>query len=199
MRHKDPELMERIRDFAESYYLTEGHSPSTTEIGEAVGIARGTAYKYLVAMDERGMVSYDGTTVLTEKIRRLTATQGVEVYTGSIPCGAPETVEAMVEDYVSLPVSIFGSDEMYILRTCGDSMVGAGIEEGDYVVVKKQRTASIGDIVVALHEGENTLKTLRYDRKRRKYILHPENAGMDDIEVDSLEVQGVAKFVIKPL
>ena len=199
MRHKDPGLMERIRDFAESYYLTEGHSPSTTEIGEAVGIARGTAYKYLVAMDERGMVSYDGATVLTEKIERLTATRGVEVYTGSIPCGAPETVEAMVEDYVSLPVSIFGSDEMYILRTRGDSMVEAGIEEGDYVVVKKQRTASIGDIVVALHEGENTLKTLRYDRKRRKYILHPENAGMDDIEVDDLEVQGVAKFVIKPL
>ncbi len=54
MRHKDPELMNRIRDFAEGFYLTEGHSPSTTEIGEAVGIARGTAYKYLVAMDERG-------------------------------------------------------------------------------------------------------------------------------------------------
>ena len=199
MRHKDPELMERIRDFAESYYLTEGHSPSTTEIGEAVGIARGTAYKYLVAMDGRGMVSYDGTTILTEKIERLTATRGAEVYTGSIPCGTPETVESMVEDYVSLPVSIFGSDELYIIRTRGDSMIEAGIEEGDYVVVKKQPTASIGDIVVALHEGENTLKTLRYDRNRRKYILHPENAGMEDIEVDDLAIQGVAKFVIKPL
>ena len=199
MRHKDPKLMERIRDFAESYYLTEGHSPSTTEIGEAVGIARGTAYKYLVAMDGRGMVSYDGTTILTEKIERLTATRGAEVYTGSIPCGSPETVEAMVEDYVSLPVSIFGSDELYIIRTRGDSMIEAGIEEGDYVVVKKQPTASIGDIVVALHEGENTLKTLRYDRNCRKYILHPENAGMEDIEVDDLAIQGVAKFVIKPL
>lgn len=199
MRHKDPELMDRIRDFAEGFYLTEGHSPSTTEIGEAVGIARGTAYKYLVAMDERGMISYDGTEILTEKIERLTATRGAEVYTGSIPCGAPETVEAMVEDYVSLPVSIFGSDEMYILRTRGDSMVEAGIEEGDYVVIKKQSTANIGDIVVALHDNENTLKTLRYDRKRRKYILHPENAEMEDIEVDDLAIQGVAKFVIKPL
>lgn len=199
MRHKDPELMDRIREFAEGYYLTEGHSPSTTEIGEAVGIARGTAYKYLVAMDERGMISYDGTEILTEKIERLTATRGAEVYTGSIPCGAPETVEAMVEDYVSLPVSIFGSDEMYILRTRGDSMVEAGIEEGDYVVIKKQSTANVGDIVVALHDNENTLKTLRYDRKRRKYILHPENAEMEDIEVDDLAIQGVAKFVIKPL
>lgn len=199
MRHKDPELMDRIREFAEGFYLTEGHSPSTTEIGEAVGIARGTAYKYLVAMDERGMISYDGTEIMTEKIERLTATRGAEVYTGSIPCGAPETVEAMVEDYVSLPVSIFGSDEMYILRTRGDSMVEAGIEEGDYVVIKRQSTANVGDIVVALHDNENTLKTLRYDRKRRKYILHPENAEMEDIVVDDLTIQGVAKFVIKPL
>lgn len=143
--------------------------------------------------------SYDGTEIMTEKIERLTATRGAEVYTGSIPCGTPETVEAMVEDYVSLPVSIFSSDEMYILRTRGDSMIEAGIEEGDYVVIKKQPTANIGEIVVALHDNENTLKTLRYDRKRRKYILHPENSEMEDIVVDDLTIQGVAKFVIKPL
>ena len=199
MRHKDPELMNQIRDFAEDYYLTEGHSPSTTEIGEAVGIARGTAYKYLVAMDEQGMISYDGSEILTEKIERITATRDAVVYTGSVPCGSPETVEAMIEDYVSLPVSIFGSDEMYILRTRGDSMIEAGIEEGDYVVIKKHTTANIGDIVVALHDNENTLKTLRYDQNRRKYILHPENADMEDIEVDDLTIQGVAKFVIKAL
>jgi len=191
--------MNRIRDFAEDYYLTEGHSPSTTEIGEAVGIARGTAYKYLVAMDEQGMISYDGSEILTEKIERITATRDAVVYTGSVPCGSPETVEAMIEDYVSLPVSIFGSDEMYILRTRGDSMIEVGIEEGDYVAIKKQTTADIGDIVVALHDNENTLKTLRYDQKRRKYILHPENTDMEDIEVDDLTIQGVAKFVIKAL
>ena len=199
MRHKDPELMNQIRDFAEDYYLTEGHSPSTTEIGEAVGIARGTAYKYLVAMDEQGMISYDGSEILTEKIERITTTRDAVVYTGSVPCGSPETVEAMIEDYVSLPVSIFGSDEMYILRTRGDSMIEAGIEEGDYVVIKKHTTANIGDIVVALHDNENTLKTLRYDQNRRIYILHPENADMEDIEVDDLTIQGVAKFVIKAL
>lgn len=199
MRHKDPELMNRILAFAEDYYLTEGHSPSTTEVGEAVGIARGTAYKYLVAMDEQGMISYDGTEIRTKKIDRITAARGAAVYTGSIPCGTPEAVEAMVEDYVSLPTSIFGPDEMYILRTRGESMIEAGIREGDYVVVKRQSTASIGDIVVALHGNENILKTLRYDRQKQKYILHPENADMEDIEVDELAIQGVAKFVIKSL
>ncbi len=92
------------------------------------------------------MISYDGTEIMTEKIERLTATRGAEVYTGSIPCGTPETVEAMVEDYVSLPVSIFSSDEMYILRTRGDSMIEAGIEEGDYVVIKNSLPPTLGKL-----------------------------------------------------
>ena len=199
MRHKDPKLMTRIRDFVENYHLMEGHSPSTTEIGEAVGVARGTAYKYLVAMAEQGMIAYNGGEITTDKIRCRCATQTAGVYAGSIPCGPPETVEALVEDYVSLPMAIFGAGETYVLRTSGDSMIGAGIEEGDYVVVKKQSIANIGDIVVALNGNENTLKTLRYNRRKKKYVLHPENDAMEDIEVDELVVQGVAKFVIKSL
>ena len=199
MRSKSPELMNQICKYAEQYYLQNGHSPSTTKIAEAVGISRGTAYKYLVAMDEQHMISYDGKDILTDKIEKLRATTRAEVYTGSIPCGGPESVEAAVEDYVSLPVSIFGSDEMYVLRTHGSSMIEIGIDEGDLVVVKKQSTAKIGDVVVALHNNESTLKTLLYDKEKETYILHPENSSMRDIEVDDLVVQGVAKFVIKSL
>lgn len=199
MRYKDPELMNRIRDFADDYYAEEGKFPSTTEIGKAVGVSRGTAYRYLVEMDERGFISYDGSEILTDKIERLRSTQIAEVYTGSIPCGTPESVEPMVDDYVSLPTSIFGSGEMYVLRTRGNSMIEAGIDEGDFVVVKKQRTAQIGEIVVALHNNENTLKTLGFNKKTNRYVLHPENVSMKDIEVDGLIVQGVAKFVIKSL
>lgn len=199
MRYKDPKLMQRIRDFADDYYAEEGRFPSTTEIGKAVGVSRGTAYRYLVEMDERGLISYDGSEILTEKIERLRSTQIAEVYTGAIPCGTPESVEPMVDDYVSLPTSIFGSGEMYVLRTRGDSMIEAGIDEGDFVVVKKQRTAQIGEIVVALHNNENTLKTLGFNKETNRYILHPENASLKDIEVDDLIIQGVAKFVIKSL
>ena len=78
-------------------------------------------------------------------------------------------------------------------------MIEAGIDEGDFVVVKKQRTAQIGEIVVALHNNENTLKTLGFNKKTNRYVLHPENVSMKDIEVDDLIVQGVAKFVIKSL
>ena len=123
MRHKDPELMQHIRDFVDDCYADEWRFPSTTEIGKAVGVSRGTAYRYLVEMNERGLISYDGSEILTEKIERLRSTQIAQVYTGAIPCGTPESVEPLVDDYVSLPISIFGAGEMYVLRTCGDSIV----------------------------------------------------------------------------
>lgn len=199
MRQKSQAMMERICDFVEDFYVMENRFPSTTEIAEAVGMARGTVYKYLVAMDERGMISYDGSVIMTDRLQQLSALQSARVYSGSIPCGTPEDVDASVEDYISLPVSIFGSDEMYVLRTKGSSMIEAGIDEGDYVVIRKQQTAKVGDIIVALHNNENTLKTLGFNEETRRYVLHPENASMEDIEIDELTVQGVAKFVIKSL
>ena len=191
--------MRRIRSFTDEFYKDAGRFPSTTEIAACVGVSRGTAYRYLIAMDEQGMISYDGGEIITQKIACLRSSQIAEVYTGSIPCGTPESVEATIADYVSLPTSIFGSGEMYVLRTRGDSMIDAGIDDGDLVVVKKQNSAKIGDIVVALHNNENTLKTLWFNKETKRYILHPENKSMEDIEVDNLMIQGVAKYIIKSL
>ncbi len=199
MRHKDMDLMLNIRQFAENYYLSEGRSPSTTEIGNAVGIARGTAYRYLIEMNERGLIQYDGREIVTEKMLRMSPSQSAEVYTGSIPCGPLEEVEAAIEGYVRLPTSIFGSGESYIIRAVGDSMVNAGIESGDLIVVRKQETAEIGNIVVALHEHTSTLKRLGYNSEQGRYLLIPENDQMEPIVVDHVDVQGVAKFVIKAL
>lgn len=79
MRHKDPELMKKIYEYAEDYYFSEGYSPSTSEIANAMGIARTTAYNYLVAMDKLGMVDYDGKLIATEKIRKTgTVNHGVK-------------------------------------------------------------------------------------------------------------------------
>lgn len=199
MRHKDMDLMLNIRQFAENYYLSEGRSPSTTEIGNAVGIARGTAYRYLIEMNERGLIQYDGREIVTEKMLRMSPSQSAEVYTGSIPCGPLEEVEAAIEGYVRLPTSIFGSGESYIIRAVGDSMVNAGIESGDLIVIKKQETAKVGDIVVALYENTSTLKRLGYDPEQGRYLLIPENDRMEPIVVDHANVQGIAKFVIKAL
>ena len=76
-------------------------------------------------------------------------------------------------------------------------MINAGIEAGDLILVKKQSTAEDGQIVVALVENENTLKRLQFDRRKRRYYLHPENEKYQDMYVDQLEIQGVVSKIIK--
>jgi len=201
MRHKDTTLMEKIRAFAEEYFFEHGRSPSTTEIAGVVGISRGTAYKYLVEMNDRGMISYDGKTIVTEQTAKteIALTQA-SVFRGAIPCGPPETIEASVSEYVRLPSAIFGIGSLYIIPAQGDSMIGAGIEDGDLVVIDRAASPNAGDIVVALDgEQQNTLKTLRFDESQSRYYLHPENSMLEDIYVDELSTQGVAQFVIKKL
>ena len=96
-----------------------------------------------------------------------------------------------------LPTVIFGDAAHFILRAQGDSMVEAGIEDGDLVVVRKQHTAREGEIVVALVDNETTLKRFFLDRERRQVRLHPENREMADIYVDHCYIQGVAQHIIK--
>lgn len=199
MRYKDPDLMAKIKGYAENFFLEEGHSPSTTEIASAVGSSRGTIHRYLVEMSEHGMIQYGHGEISTDKISRVSPARNAAVYTGSIPCGPLEVVEASVEEYIKLPTAVFGDGELYVIRTTGDSMINAGIESGDLVVVRQQEKANVGDIVVALHDNANTLKRLGFDPKRESYILIPENDAMDPIYVDDLSIQGVAQFVIKAL
>lgn len=123
---------------------------------------------------------------------------------GSIRCGDPELEEEEVEEYVSLPKSIFGEGKFYILRAKGDSMLDTGIEENDLVVIQIQETAEAGDIVVALDENnENTLKIYSgIDRESGEAVLsyaNEEKYPSREIRVKKLIVQGVARHVIKAL
>ena len=201
MRHKDKELMRRIREFAERFYIQNGRSPSTAEIGLGVGVTKATVYNYLVEMNENGMLQYDGNTISTKRTDLLNAgSTPARVFLGSIPCGTPDVVEASVDEIIHLPTAIFGKGELCILHAQGESMIKAGIDDGDMVVVDTSAEATIGDIVVALDgEGQNTLKRLEYDSEKRCYYLHPENPALEDIYVNQLTVQGVARYVIKKL
>ena len=100
---------------------------------------------------------------------------------------------------MKLPVSLFGSGDYFILNASGNSMVNAGIEDGDMVLIKRQDYANPGDIVVALIEDEATLKRFYRDDENRRVILHPENDYMEDIYVKQCIIQGVAVFVFKKL
>lgn len=199
MRSKNPTLMKEIKEYIEEYYLQNGHSPSTTKIADAVGIARGTAYKYLVEMNDKGMLEYDGQDIKTDVTRKLNTDFNRTAVVGSVPCGSPQYEEENIEEYISLPTAIFGKGDFFILRASGNSMIEAGIDNGDYVVVRKQIVANDGDIVVALVDNQNTLKRFYCDEKNKKIILHPENKKMKDIVVDECYIQGVACHIIKAI
>lgn len=200
MRSKDPELMKRIKEHIEDFCEASGTIPSVQEIATAMGIAKTTAYRYLVDMAEQHMISYENGVISTEKIRKLSPEVKRAALVGSIPCGEPDEREALVEEYIPLPVSVFGSGDFYVLRASGDSMIDAEINSGDLVVIEKRQTANIGDIVVALTDDRlNTLKRLCFDEERNCYYLHPENEAYEDIYVQSLSIQGVARHIIKAL
>ena len=159
MRSKNPELMNAIREFINKYYRENHAAPSTQTIGNAVGVTKQTVHRYLIDMDAQGLVDYKKGLKATSQTTKCISGYFSAPLVGSIRCGNPETEEEMVEEYVSLPESIFGQGSFYLLRAKGDSMTDAGIEEGDLLVIRMQTEASEGDIVVALDpNGENTLK-----------------------------------------
>ena len=197
MRTKDPELMKQILEYIEDYYIDHNASPSTTQIAEQMGISRGTAHKYLVEMDERGMLSYQGRNITTARTEKMHTSTFRAAVVGDISCGLPNIAEEHIEEYVSLPESMFGSGEFYILRAHGESMIEAGIDPGDLVVIRRQETAENGQIAVVLVDEEATLKRLYVEDNRVR--LHPENSEMEDFYVDHCIIQGVAVKVIKDL
>lgn len=199
MRSKSPELMDKILKYAEQYYLDKGHSPSTSVIANALDISKATAYRYLVEMNDKGILAYDGQEIQTDVTRKLNSENNRTAIVGSVPCGTPEYEEENIEEYISLPTAIFGKGDFFILRASGQSMIEAGIDDGDLVVVRKQIYADDGDIVVALVDNQNTLKRFYRDEENKKVILHPENKKMKDIVVDDCYIQGVACHIIKEI
>lgn len=200
MRSKSMELMLRIKAYIEDYFEKYSSTPTVREIASSMKIAGSSAHRYLVAMAEKGMLTYEKGVLSTPKIDMMTPAFRPAAIVGSIPCGTPDEREAQVEAYLPLSVSFFGNGDFYALRASGSSMIEARIDDGDLVIIRQQQTAQIGDIVVALtDEGKNTLKRLCFDREQQCYYLHPENKDMDDIYVSSLRIQGVASHVIKAL
>lgn len=199
MRSKNVELMNQIKEFVESYYLKKYRSPSTAEIAKSLGVVKSTVYKYLIEMRERGMLSYDGKEIRTELTEKVMPNMNRAAVLGSVSCGVPRFAEENIEEYVSLPEALFGRGEFFILKAKGDSMIDAGIDDGDLVVIKQQSSAEDGQIVVALMDDEATLKRFYRDDKNKRIRLHPENESMEDIFVDDCMIQGIAVKVIKDL
>jgi repressor LexA len=198
---KNADLFKQIEDCINSYKeKNNGASPSVREIADELGVNYSTVSRYLKHMREQGMIDYEGHRNITTEENRKTKTETTKVaILGAVSCGIPKFAEENIEEYVRLPISLFGSGDFYILRANGDSMINAGIEDGDLVLIRQQSYANEGQIVVALMEDEATLKRYYPEPQKRRIRLHPENSSMRDIYVANCIIQGVAVKVLKDL
>ncbi|MBQ3564468.1 MAG: repressor LexA [Clostridia bacterium] len=200
MRTKNSEYFIQIEEFVKEYYEKNGISPSMREISQKVGISCATVQRYLSTMRDEGKIKYSGHRSITssQSVRDFGEILKVPVL-GRVSCGLPKYAEENIEEYINLPTSIFGNGNFYILYASGDSMIEAGINDGDMVLIRVQNTAEVGDIVVALIDDEVTLKRYYPDPVHKRIRLHPENRSMKDIIVSDCIVQGVAVKLIKDL
>lgn len=200
MQHKNPEYFKRIIAFIDDYATNYGSSPSIKEISNGTGLSDATVCRYMQEMKANGELDYDGHRSIVTKRRKQMLAETVEIpVLGAISCGVPKFAEENIKEYVRLPVSLFGRGDFYLLRANGDSMIEAGIDYGDLVLIRHQNYADSGDIVVALIEDEATLKRFYPEPENHRIRLHPENSEMDDIYADNCIIQGVAVKVIKNL
>ena len=197
MRSKDKTLMAAIEKFVSDYTDSNGISPTMQEVADGVGSSKATVQRYIAQLCEGGILDYSGYRTMTSTKTKAAAIR-VPVL-GTIACGIPKFAEENIEEYVRLPVALFGKGNFFILRAYGDSMIEAGIENGDLVLIRQQNYADEGQIVVALMEDEATLKRFYPEPKKHRIRLHPENSRMDDIYVDNCEIQGIAVKVLKDL
>ena len=204
MRPFNQTYLDDILKFVNKYYQDNRVAPTIVQVSSGVGVPRSTTHRYLQELRKRGLLEYDrGILSAPESAKMKTAYISAPLV-GSIQCGSPEEEEEFVEEYVSLPVSLFGKGDFYILRAKGDSMVDAGIEEDDLIVIERNCPTKIGDIVVALDpDNQNTLKRYAgFDKTERRYILKYENEAKypgEEIKVKSFMLQGIARHVIKSL
>ena len=199
MRYKSTETTLAIEKFVNSFFDAENRSPSLREIERGVGISRQTVQRYLKDMDSQQLLRYDGKSIVTKYISERVSTSMIKLsIIGNIPCGVPTSEDSFSDEYIYFPQSLLSDGQHFILRASGDSMIGAGINDQDLVIVRCQRIADPDQIVVALDcENRTTLKRLKYDGYR--YYLHPENPQYEDLYPSELKIQGIAVKVIKNL
>ena len=200
MRSKSTETMNEILDFINETFFNTREIPSVQEIADHIGIAKSSTSRYLTEMENRGMLrrnsSFYG--IETNKMQKAMKRVSLIPMVGEIACGTPILAEENIESYLTISGDFLGQGEFFALRAHGDSMINIGVNNGDYVVIKKQSFADEGQIVVAMvNDGDCTLKRYFIDRKRKKIRLHPENDEMEDMYFEKIDIQGIAVKVIK--
>jgi repressor LexA len=210
-----PVLTERQRqilDFLTSYVDAHGYPPTVREIGEAVGLASpSTVHAHLANLERAGLLKRDPTKPraleLTNRERQQPAARADDVHrlplVGEIAAGGPLLADQNVEDYLAVPETLArGDGEEFLLRIKGESMIQAGILDGDFVVVRRQQDARDGEIVAALVGDDETADEAtvkRLFREDGRVRLQPENDALEPIYADHVELLGVVTGVFRRL
>jgi repressor LexA len=191
------ERQRAILDYLREFVDDHGYPPTVREIGEAVGLrSPSTVHAHLAQLERAGLLRRDPTK--PRAIELADRTQPADVHRlpvlGEIAAGGPLLAEQNVEEYVAVPEPLSrGGDEEFILRVKGDSMVNAGILDGDFVVVQRRQDASNGEIVVALagdDESADEATVKRFFREDGRVRLQPENDALEPIYADHVQILG---------
>jgi repressor LexA len=184
---------QEIFDFIKRYGSEHGYPPTVRDIGKAIGLtSSSTVHAHLANLEKVGLLRRDPSKpraieVLVDKAKEVVAPTGLPVV-GQVAAGQPVLAEENIEEYVPVPQIAGGGDGEFVLEVRGDSMIDAGILEGDHVVVRRQDTADDGEIVVALVGEEATVK--RFFREDDHVRLQPENKSMQPIRSREVQVLG---------
>lgn len=191
-----------IFDFIRRYAAKTGYPPTVREIGKAVGLhSSSTVHAHLANLEKIGLLRRDPSKpraieLLFDKAKKsiLPGESGLPLV-GQVAAGAPILAEENIEEYIEIPDVIGGEDGDYVLRVRGESMVGAGIFEGDYVIVRPAEVATDSEIVVALIGEEATVK--RFFREADHVRLQPENDAMEPIRTTDATILGRVIGVVR--
>ncbi len=194
---KQQEILEYIKETI----LKKGYPPSVREICEAVHLkSTSSVHSHLETMERNGYIRRDPTKPRTIEIIddcfNLTRREVVNVpMIGTVAAGQPILAEENIENYFPVPVELLPNGQTFMLRVKGESMINAGIFDGDQIIVKQQEYAHNGDIVVALIDDSATVK--RFYKEKGHYRLQPENDALEPIIVDEVKILGIVIGLIR--
>ena len=193
-----------ILKYIEKAVVENGYPPSVREIGKAIGLkSTATVHAYIARLTEEGYIAKQNNKGRTLKLLKGGNGEPIEPakkdfylqkelvdvpLVGKITAGAPILAVENVTDTFPIPIDFVGNSESFMLTVRGESMIEAGILDGDYILVRKQNTANNGEIVVALIEDEATVKT--FYKEATHIRLQPENSTMDPIIVPNCDILG---------
>lgn len=188
------DTQQKILEFIHTESIKKGYPPSVREIGAAVGLkSTSTVHGHLKRLEAHGLLRRDA--MKTRAMEIISNDQHIHdnkvrdiPLVGKVAAGSPILAEETFEDHISLPTTMLSEGEHFILAVRGDSMMLAGIMDGDYVVVHKQITANNGDIIVAVMDGDATIK--RFFRENGIIRLQPEHPTMRAIYPRNIDIAG---------